>query len=143
MLASADEPLSAAFEEPTHIAEPPGAWSGAMLRLVDVERAIEARPALPQATDKSVAMALTDASAPWNAGTWHIECREGRMSAERTNVAAQLEMDVCALAPIYNGFTKPVDAARVGAIRVHDEKALGALTDLFATSFTPYCPDDF
>jgi predicted acetyltransferase len=106
-------------------------------------RAIEARPALPQASGKAVTIALTDASAPWNAGTWHIDCREGRVSAERTNAAPQLEMDVCALAPIYNGYTKPVDAARVGSVRVHDEKALGALDDIFATSFAPYCPDDF
>lgn len=143
MLASADEPLAAAFEEPTYIAEPPGAWSGAMVRLVDVPRAIEARPAPPLVSGASVTIALTDASAPWNAATWHIECRAGRMSAERTNTAPQLEMDVCALAPIYNGFTKPADAARVGTMRVVDEKAVGALGDIFAASFAPYCPDDF
>ncbi len=132
-----------AFEEPFYIAEPPGAWFGAMLRLVDVRRAIEARPAQQQASGKTVTVALTDASAPWNAGTWHIECRGGRMSAEHTKTAPQVEMDVRALAPIYNGFTKPADAARVGTMRVADENAVGALTDLFATSFAPYCPDDF
>jgi predicted acetyltransferase len=143
MLAGADEPLQDAFEEPFYIAEPPGAWFGAMLRLVDVPGAIEARPAQPQASGKAVTVALTDASAPWNAGTWHIESRAGRTHAERTNTAPQIEMDIRALAPIYNGFTKPGDAARVGTIRVVDANAIGALTDLFATSFTPYCPDDF
>src|SRR5205823_3076681 len=41
MLAGTDEPLADAFEEPTHIVDPPGAWFGVMLRLVDVAAAIE------------------------------------------------------------------------------------------------------
>ncbi len=143
MLASPDDPLPDAFEEPTRIAEPPGAWFGAMLRIVDVPAALAARPALPPADGKSATIAQADASAPWNAGTWRIVCSGDRISAERTNTAPQLEMDVCALAPIYNGYTKPVDAARVGSIRVHDVAALDALSAIFAASFAPYCPDDF
>jgi predicted acetyltransferase len=143
MLASPDEPLPDAFEEPTYITEPPGAWFGAMLRLVDIPAAVSARPALPQGSGKSATIALTDATAPWNAGTWHIACGDGHATAERTNGTPQLEMDVRALAPIYNGYTKPADAARVGSIRVHDPRALDALADIFAASFTPYCPDDF
>ena len=143
LLASPDEPFADAFEEPFHIKEPPGAWIGHMLRLVDVPRALEARPALPQASGCAVTIALTDESAPWNAGTWHIECLEGRVAAERTNTAPELEMDVCALAPIYNGFTKPIDAVRLGAVRVHNPAGVAAATRIFATSFAPYCPDDF
>src|SRR5438045_5523054 len=92
MLASQDEPLYDAFDEPYHVE--PRAWDGYMLRLVDVAAAIEARPALPQASGKGVTIALSDAAAPWNAGTWRIESSEGRMSAERTNTAPELEMDV-------------------------------------------------
>ena len=143
MLAASDEPLPQAFAEPTHISEPPGAWFGAMLRLVDVPAAIAARPALPQASGKSATIALTDDAAPWNAGTWHVTCRDGRVTAERTHIAPQLEMDVRALAPIYNGYTKPIEAARVGSVRVHDTGAVDALGDIFAASFAPYCPDDF
>lgn len=143
LLTSSDEPFADAFEEPFHIKEPPGAWLGHMLRLVDVPRALEARPVLPQAWGHSVTIALTDESAPWNAGTWHIECAEGRMSAERTATAPQLEMDVRALAPIYNGHTKPVDALRVGTLRANDPAAVKAATQIFATTYVPYCPDDF
>jgi predicted acetyltransferase len=114
-----------------------------MLRIIDVPRAVAARPALPQASGKSVTIALTDAHAPWNAGTWQIECSDGRLTAEATNAKPQLEMDISALAPIYNGFTKPVDAARVGTVQVHDANALAALADIFSVSFAPYCPDDF
>jgi predicted acetyltransferase len=85
MLAGQDEPLANAIEEPVQIKQPPGAWFGQMLRLVDVQRAIEARPALAQASGRSVSIGLVDTSAPWNAGTWHIECSEGRVACERTS----------------------------------------------------------
>jgi len=143
MLASTDEPLAGAFVEPTHMSEPAGAWPGIMLRLVDVQRALEARPALPQASGRGVTVALRDDKAPWNAGTWRIESSEGRISAERTAGAPQLEMDACALASIYNGFTKPADAVRVGAVVARNDEAIGAAADIFAVAFAPYCPDDF
>ncbi len=143
MLTSTEEPLPAAFVEPTYFTQPTGAWFGIMLRLVDVQRAIEARPALPQASGKGVAIALTDEKAPWNAGTWRIEAREGRMSAERTTSAPGLEMDVRALAPIYNGFLKPADAVRVGVARTASEDAIANATDIFAVSHATYTPDDF
>jgi predicted acetyltransferase len=141
MLASQDEPLYDAFDEPYHVE--PRAWDGYMLRLVDVERAIEARPALPHVSGMGVTIALTDSAAPWNAGTWRIESSEGRMSAERTNTSPELEMDVRALASIYNGFVKPVDAVRVGQVRALSDPALRAATDLFSVAYSPFCPDDF
>jgi len=143
MLAGSDEPLPDAFDEPVHIAEPPGAWFGMCLRLVDVQRALEMRPALAQASGRSLTVSLADEKAPWNAGTWHIECREGRITAEPTQARPDLEMDVRALAPIYNGFTKPADAVRVGSVRAASEAAVEAAADIFATTYAPYCPDDF
>jgi predicted acetyltransferase len=143
MLAGTDEPFSAAFEEPTHFEEPHRAWPGIMLRLVDLERAVAARPALPQASGKAVLIELTDKSAPWNEGTWRIEAAEGAMRAERTDAAPELEMDVRALAAIYNGFTKPADAVRVGQARALSQGAVAAATDIFAVSHAPYTPDDF
>ncbi|MDP9237572.1 MAG: GNAT family N-acetyltransferase [Chloroflexota bacterium] len=143
MLASADEPLPDMFDEPVHIKQPASAWFGPMLRVVDVPRALEARPTLQQASGTAVTIALTDASAPWNEGNWHIETSGGHIAAERTTAKAELEMDVCALAPIYNGFTKPVDAVRAGSVRARSAEAVDAATRIFATSFAPYCADDF
>lgn len=143
LLASPDEPFPDMLEEPVHIKQPPGAWFGPMLRLVDVQRALEARPALPQASGKAVTVALTDESAPWNEGKWHVECSGGRIFAERTSTKADLEMDVRALAPIYNGFTKPVDAVRAGTVCASNAAAIDAATQIFGTSFAPYCADDF
>ena len=141
--AGEDDRLPDAMDEPAHVAEPPGAWFGTMLRIVDVERAIAARPAPAHASGVDVAIAITDENAPWNAGTWRVTAREGRMSAERTTASPGLEMDVGALAPIYNGYTRPAAAAGAGAARALNGAALDAATLLFSTNFSPYCPDDF
>ncbi len=61
----------------------------------------------------------------------------------RTTSAAELEMDARALAPIYNGFMRPAEAVRVGAVRAASAAAIEAATALFATPFAPFCPDDF
>ncbi len=143
LLASPDEPFADALEEPVYVHQPPGAWFGPMLRLVDVARALDARPTLPQASGRSITIGLTDDAAPWNAGTWHITAKDGGIAAERTKTAAQLEMDVRALASIFNGFTKPANAVRIGTIRALDAAAIGDATQIFATEYAPYCPDDF
>jgi predicted acetyltransferase len=144
LLASVDDPLADALEEPVHVQAPPGAWYGPMLRLVDVRRAFDVRRAPAAATAASVTVALADRSAPWNAGMWHIGCRDGRMFAECAPKASpDVEMDVRALAPLYNGFLKPSEAARVGTIRVQNPDALDALAVMFQGEFSPYCPDDF
>jgi predicted acetyltransferase len=143
LTASADEPFPDMLQEPVHVKQPPSAWFGPMLRLVDLQRALQARPTLPQADGQAITVALTDPTAPWNEGTWRIEARDGGLGAERTGLPADLEMDARALAPIYNGFTRPAEAVRVGSVRVISPQAIGAATQIFATSFAPYCPDDF
>lgn len=143
MLASPDEPLAEAFEEPTHLKEPHGAWFGMMTRIVDLPAALAARPALPQASGRGCTVAIADSSAPWNTGRWRIESGEGRIAAEATTSRPEIEMDVRALAPIFNGYAKPADLARVGTIVVHDERALDAMTDVFSVAYSPYCADDF
>lgn len=143
LLAGSDEPLAEALEEPFHVKEPPGAWFGPMIRIVDLPAAIAARPARPQADGHSLSIAITDTVAPWNTGTWHIDCSGGRMAAERTNTPAGLEIDIRTLAPLYNGFVRAAEAARIGTVRVLDVNAIAAATDIFSTEHAPYCPDDF
>jgi len=143
LVVSEDEPVLAAFDEPVHVKEPPGAWTGILLRLVDVQRAIECRPARPEACGLAVTVAITDVAAPWNMGTWRIECDEGRMTADRTDTTPELEAHATALAPIYNGFANPADAVRVGQLVVNDAAAVERMGRMFAAPFRPFCPDDF
>jgi predicted acetyltransferase len=143
ILTSDDEPLLAAFDEPTHVKPPPGAWTGLLLRVVDVEAAIAGRPVPAGSSDGAVTVALKDAAAPWNQATWRIESTGGRMHAEKTTTPPELELDVAALAPIYNGFVKPADAARVGQLQAVTSKAVETMGGMFATPFAPFCGDDF
>jgi predicted acetyltransferase len=114
-----------------------------MYRIVDLPRAIEARPALAAASGHGVTVGISDAAAPWNAGSWRIECREGRMTAERTPEAPEAELDIAALAALYNGYLRPAEAERAGAVRALAPHAIDELADLFSVAFAPYCPDDF
>ena len=143
LVVSEDEPVIAAFDEPVHVKQPPGAWTGMLLRLVDLPRAIDARPAPPDASGLEVTLAVTDDAAPWNAGTWRIASSEGRMAAERTNASSEIELDATALGPIYNGFAHPAEVARVGQLKVNEPDAIGRMGRMFATPFQPFCPDDF
>jgi predicted acetyltransferase len=140
-LSGGQDALHTAFEEPNFIEE--RGWWGVLLRIVDVQQALELRPALDGASGRAVTIALTDATAPWNAGTWHIACSEGRIAAERTQTAPQIEMDVRELAPIYNGFVRPQVAARAGMLRVRDGRTLDDMAAIFSVSSPPYCQDEY
>lgn len=143
MTASEDDALLDAIEEPAHLQEPLSSWIGPMLRIVDVERAIAARPAAAHASGAGVTVELTDDTAPWNAGRWRIEAQDGHMCATRSASAAEVGLDARALAPIYNGFMRPAEAVRVGAMSASSAYAIEAATALFSTPFAPFCPDDF
>lgn len=143
MRSSPDEPLPLMFDEPRHIASPRHLWFGMMLRIVDVERAIAARPSLPQASGLGTVLGLTDDAAPWNAGRWRVSADGACMRAERTTDEPELLMDARALAAVYNGFLAPADAVRCGMIDALTPAAVARLTSLFAVSAPPYCADDF
>ncbi len=140
-LGPADEPINALLEEPDIVEQ--RAWFGVLLRIVDVQKALEARPALPHASGASLTIAVTDSILSANEATWHIDCREARVSVETTHVAADIEMDVRALAPLFAGATTPSEAARTGAIRINNAHALDAATAIFAANGTPFCHDDY
>jgi predicted acetyltransferase len=143
LVVSEDEPVLAALDEPFHVKEPPGLWTGMLLRIVDLPRAVEARPVLDEASALEVTIGVTDVTAPWNEGTWRIACVDGRMHAERTTAPPELSMDATGLAPIYNGFARPEEVARAGQLSVHQAAAVERMGRMFATPFRPFCPDDF
>ena len=115
-----------------HLRVSEGLW----LRLVDVGAALAARG---YAADGEIVLEIRDEFCPWNAGRWRV----GTEKVERTDKAAELELDVADLASVYLGaFTFSRLAA---AERAHEVQA-GALARadaLFRTSRPPYCPEDF
>ena len=113
---------------------------GAMIRIVDVERALGLRPYCGQ-RPLSFTLRIADKTAPWNDGVWRVEAGDGRMSAERTDGDPDLELSVNTLAPVFTGYLRPEVAHRVGLLTVHREEALEGLAGAFAVTHPPFCLD--
>jgi predicted acetyltransferase len=96
---------------------------GAMIRVVDVERALAARPYVGE-RPLAFTMRVVDHSAAWNAGVWRVEAADGRMTAERASGEADLELSVNFLAPLFTGFIRPDRAAASGMLKVNRPAAL-------------------
>ena len=138
--ARADEPLPLAVDEPGRIKMEH--WHGFMLRIVDIERAIAARPPAAAAPEGAFTIHIADAAAPWNQGAWRIECAGGRLSAARADGAAGLSTDAAAFAAMYNGFLRPSDAVRSGLAQAGDPEAVATADRILAVDSPPH-PADF
>jgi predicted acetyltransferase len=138
-----DEPLGALLEDTDRRLVKREYMDGFMLRVVDVEKAVAARPAGSGSPEGAFTLAISDASAPWNTGTWRIESAGGHLSAAKTEGAADITTDAATFAAIYDGFLRTTDAARAGLAEVSDGDA-GALADrVFASNYVPFVSDGF
>jgi predicted acetyltransferase len=114
-----------------HLRVSEGLW----LRLVDVEAALAGRS---YAADGEVVLEVRDEFCPWNEGRYRVGSR-----LERTQDAADLELDVADLASVYLGaftFSRLAAAERVRELK---EGAIARADALFHTARPPYCPEDF
>ena len=114
-----------------HLRVSEGLW----LRLVDVEVALAARS---YAGDGEVVLEVRDGFCPWNAGRYRVAA-----GVERTDAAADLELDVADLASAYLGGFSFARLAAAERVRELKEGALARADVLFRTERTPYCPEDF
>ncbi|MDP2673932.1 MAG: GNAT family N-acetyltransferase [Dehalococcoidia bacterium] len=135
-----DEPLPLAVDEPWRIKMEH--WHGFMLRVVDVEQAIAARPAAAGAPDGAFTVHLADAAAPWNQGAWRIECSSGRLSAARADGSAGLSTDAAAFAAMYNGYLRPTEAVRSGLAQTSDPGVAATADRILSVDYPPH-PADF
>lgn len=137
----ADEPLDLAVDEPHRVKREH--WHGFMLRIVDVEQAIAARPPAAGAPEGAFSVHIADAAAPWNQGVWRIECAGGRITAKKTNGAADLSTDAAAFAAMYNAYLRPSDAARSGLAEAADTAAVLLADRILAADYPPHASDFF
>ena len=138
--APADEPLSALVEDPWQLRREH--FYGFMLRIVDLEKAVAARPPAAAAPEGAFTIHIADASAPRNQGVWRIECSGGQLAATRSDGAPDLSTDAAAFAAMYNGFLRPSQAARSGLARISDPGAAALADRILATDYPPH-PQDF
>jgi predicted acetyltransferase len=108
---------------------------GLWLRFVDVETALRARS---YAGDGSVVLEVHDELCPWNAGRYRVGA-----TVERTDDAADLELDVADLASAYLGAFDFHRLAYAGRVRELRAGALERASGLFRTPLPPWCPEVF
>ena len=114
-----------------------------MLRIVDVESALRARPLADSTLSTELTIAVTDATAPWNEGTYRLQAAEGRLLVERTQAAAELRLDAKVLAPVFNGYVTPSRAAGAGLLQAESADALRRADAVFDVTHPPYFPDTY
>lgn len=135
-----DDPFRSLVHDPFRVQASPG--EGAMLRIVDVERAIALRPHVGE-RPVSFTIRVLDHSAPWNEATWRVETADGSMQAERTDSAPDVELTAGTLAPLFTGHIAPEVAAGVGILRVSRPEALPEMTEAFRVLHPPFSHDTY
>ncbi len=110
-------------------------------RVVDFSPALEAwKPDADQSG--SVVIALHDANADWNTGTWHVEFEAGNVTVKRTTATPQLSLDIQAMSQAYFG-SPTLDAIRqADRLQVHDEQGYQAFQNLMRGA-TMWMNDEF
>lgn len=136
---SVDDPLVwwAGGPRSTSFAAADGLW----LRLVDLDRALEARG---YAAACDVVLEVADDLCPWNAGRWRLRVGEdGTARCERTDAAADLSATVPALGSAYLGGRSLASLARAGTVRGHTLGSVTALSRALRADVEPLAPVDF
>jgi predicted acetyltransferase len=130
-LAPADEPLWLALTDPTAVRM--SVHDGLWLRLVDVGAALAERA---YASDADVVIDVADGFCEWNAGHY-------RLTGERTDAAADVAVDVAALASAYLGGVTFHELAAAGRARELTPGAVARAAAAFRGDVEPWCADTF
>jgi predicted acetyltransferase len=129
-----DHPLFLLLAEPRRMRFEVG--DAVWVRLIDIEAALSARS---YEGDTQVVVELTDAFLPENAGRWRL----GARGAERTNAAAELELDITGLGSVYLGGFSFADLVRASRAAELVPEAVQRADALFVTQVQPWCAEIF
>lgn len=128
-----DHPLFLLLAEPAELRFRAG--DALWLRLVDVEAALAARS---YAGDGDVVVEVSDEFCPWNEGRYRLGADAGH-----TDDAAELRLDVTALASVYLGGFTFAQLARAERVEEVADGALARADALCRTDRAPWCPEIF
>jgi len=134
----ADCPLLHLVDEPRRVRATLG--DGLWVRLVDVDRALEAR-AYAAALD--AVLEVTDPTCRWNEGRWRLVADGAGASCTRTDAEPDLALSSTELGAAYLGGTTLASLAAAGRVRELRPGALRAASLAFGTERPPYCPEVF
>lgn len=109
------------------------------LRLVDLDRAVGHRGYRIAA---NVAIGLTDAFCPWNAGSWRLDLNPAGGSSTRTTVEPEIFLDTTDLASAFLGGV-PLGRLAVAGRVTGDPVAIESLAIALSTPLAPWTPEGF
>lgn len=104
--------------------------AGPMVRLVDVEEALEAI-SYPASVDASLTLSVEDGLAAWNDDTFVLEISGGSVDVSRTDDSPDVSMDVGSLSQLFVGYRPIERLALEGDAVIHTESAANALAEAF------------
>lgn len=113
---------------------------GLYLRLVDLPSALGGRTWT--GTDRLV-LDVRDDFCPANAGRWSLDVTDGRAACQRTDDAADLELDAEGLAAVYLSDTRAIALRAAGRLRECRAGATQRLDAVLGTSVSPWTPETF
>lgn len=133
-----DDPLQDLLLEPRELRRATG--DAMWLRVVDVARALEARP---YAAADALTLRVHDDLAPWNDGLWRFET-DGEQSrvTPAEGAIADLDLSINALASLLTGFRTATRIERAGML-AGDAAAVRRADAIFATAYAPHMPEGF
>jgi len=115
---------------------------GAMVRLVDVQQALENFP-----VDKNlkgrVTLNVDDSFLPWNKGNFTLEIENGQIEVRTDRSSeADAQININSLAQMYAGYLKPQTAIKLDRLKVMNKEKLDLLNGLFPL-YRTYLKDYF
>ena len=133
-----DEPLLLMLMEPrrVNLRVRDGLW----LRVVDVVEALTRRG---YSADGSIVLRIDDVFLPDQAGTYRLTTRDGQGQVQRTEGAADIELDAADLGAIYLGLHSLTELARAGRTRELTPGARARADAMFHWPIRPWCPEIF
>lgn len=99
-----------------------------MFRVVDVENALIKRK-YPEDLEAVFDMEISDQTAPWNQGPWHVHIFNGHADVKKIDTAS-VRCDIQTFSQIFLGYITAKDAARLGKLK-------GDKLDVVDKSFLP------
>ncbi|MCB5168793.1 GNAT family N-acetyltransferase [Streptomyces bambusae] len=117
-----------------------GQYPALWLRLVDVRAALTARA---WAAPVELALDVTDAQLPANAGRFRLKADPGGCTYEPSRAPADLAVEARDLAACYLGGTRAGDLVRAGLAAEHTPGAAAALDAALRTPRLPHTLEDF
>ena len=134
---SEDDPVPHLLAEPNELQRRTGAaiW----MRVTDAGEALRQRP---YGNDGALSIRVVDPLCDWNDGMFTIETAGGATEVSRGGGDPDVTVPVAALAVLVAGHRSASQLARAGLVAGNDT-ALRVADELFARTFTPWCPDGF